>query len=59
MVAENVQAYTEAGKKNSQGQWESDGSGSYTIEKADDQKRGTKIVIKLKDDFKDFAKKIV
>ena len=57
MVAENVQAYTRSWKKNSQGQcWESDGSGSYTIEKADDQKRGTKIVIKLKDDFKDFAK---
>lgn len=57
MVAENVQAYTRSWKKDSQGQcWESDGSGSYTIEKADDQKRGTKIVIKLKDDFKDFAK---
>ena len=40
MVAENVQAYTRSWKKDSQGQcWESDGSGSYTIEKADDQKR--------------------
>ena len=36
--------------------WESDGSGGYTIEKADGQRRGTKIVIQLKDEFEEFAK---
>ena len=38
------------------GHVESDGSGSYSIEEASDQQRGTKIVIKLKDDFSEFAK---
>ena len=57
MVAENVKAFTRSWEKDGQGQcWESDGSGSYSIEEASDQQRGTKIVIKLKDDFSEFAK---
>ena len=34
--------------------WTSDGSSGYTIEKADKKKRGTEIVIYLKDDTEDF-----
>lgn len=57
MVAEKVQAYTRTWKKEGDGYcWESDGSGSYTIENSDGQRRGTKLVIKLKDDFSEFAK---
>ena len=57
MVAEKVQAYTRSWKKDGDGYcWESDGSGSYTIEGAEGQRRGTKLVIKLKDDFSEFAK---
>ena len=57
MVAEKVQAFTRTWKKEGDGYcWESDGSGSYTIEGAEGQRRGTKLVIKLKDDFSEFAK---
>ena len=57
MVAEKVQAYTRTWKNDGKGQcWESDGDGSYSIESSDGQRRGTKIVIKLKDDFSEFAK---
>ena len=57
MVADKVQAFTRTWKKNGVGQcWESDGSGSYTIEESSDQQRGTKVVINLKEDFSEFAK---
>ena len=35
--------------------WSSDGSGSYEIEESDGQRRGSKIVIELKDDCADYA----
>jgi len=35
--------------------WSSDGSGSYEIEEADGQRRGSKLVIELKDDCADYA----
>ena len=57
MVADKVQAFTRTWKKDGVGQcWESDGSGSYTIEESSDQQRGTKVVINLKEDFSEFAK---
>ena len=57
MVAEKVQAYTRTWQPDGTGQcWESKGDGSYSIEPADGQRRGAKIVIKLKDDFSEFAK---
>jgi TNF receptor-associated protein 1 len=37
--------------------WTSEGPGGYQIESAADLPRGTKIVLQLKDDAKDFAKK--
>ena len=57
MVSDKVQAFTRTWKKEGEGQcWESDGSGSYSIEESSDQQRGTKIIINLKDDFSEFAK---
>jgi HSP90 family molecular chaperone len=50
-------AYTRTWKKDGQGQcWESDGSGSYSIDESSDQQRGTKLVIKLKEEFSEFSK---
>lgn len=58
MVAESVQVFTHSWKKDTAGSlWESDGLGSYTIEDAEGQRRGTKIVIKLKDEYKEFSEK--
>ena len=57
MVADKVQVYTRSWQKEANGYcWESDGSGSYEIEEVEGQRRGTKIVIKLKEDFTDYAK---
>jgi len=57
MVADKVQVYTRSWQKEAKGySWESDGSGSYEIEEVEGQRRGTKIVIKLKEDFTDYAK---
>ena len=57
MVADKVQVYTRTWKKDGKCYcWESDGGGSYEIEEVDGQRRGTKIVIHLKEDFSDFAK---
>ena len=57
MVADNVKVYSRSWEPDAEGQcWESDGSGSYTIEPVDGQRRGAKVVIKLKDEHKDFAK---
>ena len=56
MVSEEVQVFTRTWQKDGNGFcWKSDGGGSYEIEEVDGQRRGTKIVIKLKDDFTDFA----
>ncbi len=57
MVADNVQAYTRSWHAEGTGQcWESKGDGSYSIQSAEGQRRGTKIVIRLKEDFSEFAK---
>ena len=59
MVSEKVEVFTRTWQKDGNGFcWKSDGGGSYEIEEVDGQRRGTKIVIKLKEDFKEFAKKI-
>ncbi len=58
MVAKEVKVYTRSWKPEAKACcWTSDGSGSYTIEEAPAQKRGTKIVISLKDENKDFSQK--
>jgi len=56
MVAKQVKVYTRSWQTEGTGWcWTSDGSGSYTIEEAESVRRGTKIVISLSDDAKEFA----
>src|SRR5476649_2228 len=56
MVAKSVKVYSHSWRTGEPGHvWTSDGTGSYEIEEAADQRRGTKIVIELKDDCADFA----
>ncbi|MBC2602109.1 molecular chaperone HtpG [Puniceicoccus vermicola] len=57
MVADEVLVYTHSWKPDEKGYcWKSDGSGVYEIEEADGQRRGAKIVVKLKEDQKEFSK---
>ncbi|MCW5547536.1 MAG: molecular chaperone HtpG [Opitutaceae bacterium] len=56
MVAQSVKVYSRSWKQDEPGHvWTSDGSGSYEIEPSEGERRGTKIVIQLKDDAGDFA----
>lgn len=56
MVAELVTVFTRTWRKDGKGwRWESDGSGTYSIEPADGLRRGTKVVVKLKREFGEFA----
>ena len=56
MAAEKVQVYPHSWDPAESGiVWESEGAGSYTIEEAEGQRRGTKIVVHLKEECKEFA----
>jgi TNF receptor-associated protein 1 len=56
MVAKSVKVYSRSWQLAEPGQvWSSDGAGSYEIEGSDGERRGTKIVITLKDDCAEFA----
>ncbi len=56
MVADEVEVYTRTWKKDGVDLlWKSDGKTGYTIEEVGDLKRGTQIVLKLKEEYKDFA----
>ncbi len=56
MVAKSVKVYSHSWQPGEPGHvWTSDGSGSYEVEEAADQRRGAKIVIELKDDCAEFA----
>jgi len=56
MVAKKVTVYTRAAQPDQQGwKWTSEGTGGYEIEPAAELPRGTKIVLELKDDAKEFA----
>ena len=58
MVAESVKVFTRTWQKEGSCYcWSSDGSGAYEIEEVEGERRGTRIVITLKDEYKDFAKK--
>ncbi|MDZ7264265.1 MAG: molecular chaperone HtpG [candidate division KSB1 bacterium] len=58
MVADNVVITTRSYLKDEIAwQWQSDGTGSYTIESVGQAPRGTKIVVHLKDDAVEFAEK--
>lgn len=57
MVAKSVKVYSHSWRTAEPGHvWTSDGSGSYEIEEATDLRRGSKIVIELKDECDEFAK---
>jgi TNF receptor-associated protein 1 len=57
MVADEVQVYTHSWRGEGEHLcWTSTGAGTYTIDEAPDQARGCRIVIKLKEDAKEFAK---
>lgn len=58
MVADRVRVYTRNWQKDGKCYcWSSDGSGAYEIEEVKGERRGTRIVISLKEAYKDFAKK--
>ena len=58
MVAESVKVYTHSWQPDAEHLfWESVGAADYSIETVDGQRRGCKIVIKFKDDDKEFSKK--
>ena len=56
MVADKVEVYTHSREKDGKGfLWKSDGGGEYEIEPAEGVRRGTKIVVRLKEDAKEFS----
>ncbi|GJJ76322.1 TNF receptor-associated protein 1 [Entomortierella parvispora] len=60
MVGSEIKVYTRSAQPGSKGYcWTSDGSGSYEIAEAENVAVGTKIVITLRDDCKDYAKESV
>ena len=57
MVAEEVRVYTHSWQREGDHLcWRSDGKSGYEIEETTGQRRGCKIVIKLKEEFAEFAK---
>lgn len=56
MVADEVQVFTRSWEKDGEGLvWTSDGKTGYEIETAEDLPRGLKVVLKLKEDQKEYA----
>ena len=57
MVAQKVEATTRSWRPDAQGwQWTSEGSGSYTLAPKEVSSRGTRILLHLKEDAKEFCK---
>ena len=56
MVAENVEIYTKSYKNEPAVKWESDGNSTYTISETDKTERGTKIVLHIAKEEKEFLK---
>lgn len=58
MVAQSVSVYSRSWRPDDTGwHWESDGSGTYQIQPETGLQRGTRIVVRLKEEFKQFANK--
>ncbi|MEW6378527.1 MAG: molecular chaperone HtpG [bacterium] len=56
MVADRVRVQTRSFRMDDQGwEWVSDGSGTYTIAPLEGVRRGTKIILELKEDAREFA----
>ena len=56
MVAESVEIYTKSYKNEPAVKWESDGNSTYTISETDKADRGTKIVLHVAKEEKEFLK---
>ena len=57
MAAERVEVYTHSWDESAESlKWQSDGQSGYTVTRVEDEKRGARIVVHLKEDEKDFAK---
>lgn len=57
MVSENIEIFTKSYRDGAQGvHWTSDGNSTYTIADCDKQSRGTKIVMHISDEEKEFLK---
>jgi len=57
MAAEKVEVYTHSWDESAESLvWSSDGQTGYTIDDTDDQQRGSKVVVYLKEDSLEFAK---
>lgn len=54
MVSENVEIFTKSYKDEPAVHWQSDGNSTYTIEECDKTERGTKIVMHISKDEKEF-----
>jgi molecular chaperone HtpG len=54
MVSENVEIFTKSYKSEPAVHWESDGNATYSIEECDKSDRGTKIVMHISDEEKEF-----
>ncbi|MDB4438487.1 molecular chaperone HtpG [bacterium] len=58
MAAEKVEVYTHSWDDSAESlKWESDGQSGYTVSEVENEQRGARIVVHLKEDEKDFAKK--
>jgi molecular chaperone HtpG len=56
MVAKRVRVFAHSWRPAEPGQvWEADGSGSYSVEEAEGQRRGCKIIVELKDECSEFS----
>ena len=55
MAGSTVRVQTRSWDKSEGNEWVSDGSGSFTISEMEGLHRGTKIIVELKDDAKDYA----
>ncbi len=54
MVSENVEIYTKSYKDEPAVHWESDGNSTYSIDESDKQNRGTKIIMHIAAEEKEF-----
>ncbi|MCP3887931.1 MAG: molecular chaperone HtpG [Desulfobulbaceae bacterium] len=57
MAGNSVRVQTRSWDKSEGHEWVSDGTGSFTITEMPGLRRGTKIIVELKDDAKDYAQK--
>ena len=57
MAGQTVRVQTRSWDKSEGNEWVSDGTGSFTITEKEGLHRGTKIIVELKEDAKDYAQK--